>query len=286
MTSGAISCKALIVLGLVLTLMGCGGPQDPLLKGNLAYRKADLGRAAALYGEALKAPETKVAAHFNLGRVLYDVQNYKTALEHLNAGLAADSEYLLGLYDRGRTEVALDNRKAAEKDFAACTVIDPTFARGWLELAKLHASKGEFSKAVEEISHTLTDLATQEEATLLSARWKTEIDDQAGAVRDLEALLASRPELSKPYFALGAILLDTGDYREAERRFRSGLATQGLQVSGLFGLGQALEGQARTDEATAIYQDILSLQTPESTEPEFALARGRLTSLHENKNVP
>ncbi len=284
--AGDLIYRALVVFGLILTLSGCGGPHDFLLKGNLAYREGNLARAAALYGEALNSPETQVAAQFNLGRVFYDARNFESALQHLNAGLGADPEYLFGYYDRGRTQNALGNIVGAEDDFVACTLIDPSFARGWFELAKLHASQGSLSKAITEISHALADVVLQEEATLLSARWKTEMDNPGGAMRDLEALLASRPDLSAPHIVLGTLLLDLGDYREAERRFRSGLALQAFHLPGRLGLGQALEGQGRVDEAAAIYDEILRLESPESNEPEFETARNRLASLRKKKKLP
>ena len=97
------SRRLFLLLMLILLLAGCGGPESSLQRGNIAYRQGQMARAAGFYTEALKSPQTRASAAFNLGRISFEEKRYETALEYFDTALSMEVEYPLVRVYRART---------------------------------------------------------------------------------------------------------------------------------------------------------------------------------------
>lgn len=77
------------------------------------------------------------------------------------------------------------------------------------------------------------------------------------ALSYLEKATKADPRIAAPFVNLGALYLQSRSYGEAERLFKEARSLDDDFEDAALGLGVALEGQARFDEAHAVYADFL-----------------------------
>ncbi|MCH2179867.1 MAG: tetratricopeptide repeat protein [Mariniblastus sp.] len=102
----------------------------------------------------------------------------------------------------------------------------------------------------------VSDLFIRGEIALQKQRWNRAIELLTKAA-DIESTLAygEPPQWTQPVrHTLGAVLLAAGRYAAAETCYRKDLEKWPNNGWSLFGLSRSLEGQGKTDEAKAVYQ--------------------------------
>ncbi len=122
-----------------------------------------------------------------------------------------------------------------------------------LDLAKLLAQQKNFDRAIEVVQPALAMVTLKEEAMLLEASWRRENGDLSGAIARLEELIKTHSYRVPTHFALADYLIEAGDYREAERRLRSGLEMQPQNTAAVLKLAGCLEKIGKLDEAARLY---------------------------------
>lgn len=236
--------------------------------GNIAYRNGDKALAVQHYQVAAQHAQTKAAANYNLGRVAYEQKQYEQALGHLDQALELKVEHPLVLVYRARTLLALNRESEAQQDLEKASTRSSQQAEAYLELAKLlysqsqrkdntDAKREHLTKAVEKIQVARTSRSLTEEATLLSAAWRRELGNLPLAIAELEALIATHSYRIETHFTLAQYLLENQEFAEAERRFRNGLKMDPTNANGILGLGQALAGRSKIEEATRMYDVVI-----------------------------
>jgi len=232
-------------------------------RGNMAYRDGDFARATQYYRQASGFEKTRAAANFNLGKVSLEQGQFELAKESFDKALDLDLEYPLVRVYRARASLALGDESSALADLERVTKTHPDLSAGFLELAKLQAARGQLDLALEAVQVPRTDRTMVEEATLLSAAWRKQLGDLPGAIADLEGLVSTHSFRVPTHFTLAGYLLEAGDFREAERRFRSGLEMDPANAPALLGLAQSLEGQGKAEEAARYYQLVVEAGAPD-----------------------
>jgi tetratricopeptide (TPR) repeat protein len=250
LTLGIRGCL-LVLLG--LASVGCQNPESLMQRGNMAYRSGDKTAAAGYYQQALAFEKTRAAASFNLGRVALEQGQSQQAKEYFDKALELELEYPLVRVYRARASLALGETESATQDLERVTTTHPDLVDGFLELAKLRAAAGDLEAAIQTVQPARASRTLNEEATLLSAEWRHKTGDLAQAIADLEGLVSTHSYRIPTHFTLAGYLLEAGDFREAERRYRRGLEMEPTNVEALLGLAQALAGQGKKEEATRFF---------------------------------
>jgi len=256
---------------------GCNNPEALLQRGNMAYRSGDLNAAAQFYKQAQQSPETEVTASFNLGKVLYEQGKPAEALVALEQALPLEVTYPLVRVYRARALLATGQPELAKQDLQKVVETQPETLDAYLELAKINAGEGNLDKAIELAEKARSSRALTEEATVLVATWRAQSGRLEQAIQDLQGLLQTHSFRIETHFQLADYLLRVQDYREAERRFRAGLEMEPTNGGALLGLGQALEGQGKIEEARQLYTTLS--QSGPAENPVVKAAQERLSQL-------
>lgn len=233
--------------------VGCSGPEALMQRGNMAYRDGNPTAAAEFYAQALNSPETKSAAGFNLGRIALEQGQADKAREYFEQAMELEVEYPLVRVYHARALIALGRLEEAQRDLERVLKGPTRLPDASLELAKLLAHKQQFREAIEVVQPALAVATFKEESTLLEASWRHQIGDLNGAIARLEELLKSHGYRVPTHFTLADYLMEAGDYREAERKLRSGLEMQPQNTEAILKLAMCLEKTGKRDEARQLY---------------------------------
>ena len=260
--------KALLIAVLLGT--GCHNAQTELQLGNRAYFSGQAGQALGHYQVALQSPETRAAAGYNLGRLYLAQGEPGQAIKSFELAQGPDLNLLrsqafrmLGEFEQARSSLgdAVTPAEALERariELDASSSLSPQEVLGMLEVAR-------------------QDPALGEAATMEIIRLREASGQAQEAVAELERLSASHPQRLDIDSRLGANLLKLNRFAEAESRFRRSLQRDPSDLLSYMGLGRALEGLLRTEEAVQVYQALTSRLPPEAEAAREA--RRRLEAL-------
>ena len=241
---------------LVCTLQGCcfaATADDAISEASALLRAGKVRQAETVLRSAATAYPDSAPVHGALGRLLFNGQNYKDAVQELNLAeqLAPDSrEYnmllaaaLLGSkrygvalnflhivqprfeqypefhYSLGLAYYNLAQFTKAKDEFEEALRLDPNLDRAQFLLANCVASEGDFSKAADILRRLI---GTHPKNVIY---WTTlgDVLRQAGPENRPEALrachraLALKPGDPHTQFVLATILLDAGDFAGARQ---------------------------------------------------------------------
>ena len=259
-----------LLLIVVLLSPGCHNAQTELQLGNRAYFGGQSGQALGHYQVALQSPETRAAASYNLGRLYLAQGDPGQALKSFELAQGPDLNLLrsqafrmLGEFEQARASLgdAVTPAEALERariELDASSSLSPEEILGMLEVAR-------------------QDPALSEAATMEIIRLREASGQVEEVVVELERLSGTHPQRLDTDSRLGANLLKLKRFAEAESRFRRSLQRDPSDLPAYVGLGRALEGAARVEEAVHVYQALVSRLPPE--EEAAKEARRRLEAL-------
>jgi protein O-GlcNAc transferase len=241
---------------LVCTLQGCcfaATAEDAISEASALLGAGKVRQAETVLRSAATAYPDSAAVHAALGRLLFNDQNYKDAVQELNLAeqLAPDSrEYnmllaaaLLGSkrygvavnflqavqprferypefhYSLGLAYYNLSQFTKAKEELEEALRLDPDLDRASFLLAACIASEGDFSKAADVLRH-LTEAHPANViywTTLGDVLRQMGSEERPEALRACHRALALKPGDPHTQFVLATILLDTGDLAGAQQ---------------------------------------------------------------------
>ena len=215
-----------------------------LLQGRPEEAEAALRKAAAV-------PATNAAARSLLGQAALARRDFRSAVEHLEAALAAVPaanrlHYPLALAYRG-----LGDRARAEEHLARA---------GQVGL-----------KAPDPLLDGVADLRLGERVALMRGRVAAQAGRYADAAQEFRKALAARPESVEARVNLGSVLASAGDREGAAEQLREALRLDPSNVTAHFNLGSLLAGSAPA-EARSHLEAVVAVR-PEDAEARRLLAQ-------------
>jgi len=215
-----------------------------LLQGRPEEAEAALRKAAAV-------PATNAAARSLLGQAALARRDFKAAVEHLEAALAAVPaanrlHYPLALAYRG-----LNDRARAEEHLARA---------GQVGL-----------KTPDPLLDGVADLRLGERVALMRGRVAAQAGRYADAAQEFRKALAARPESVEARVNLGSVLASAGDRDGAAGQLRDALRLDPSNVTAHFNLGSLLAGSAPA-EARPHLEAVVAAR-PEDAEARRLLAQ-------------
>src|SRR5229473_1434287 len=176
-----------VLLSVVCSLVSC--EQDPMARAqrqfNNAERHAKEGKTATAiieYRRALQSNPKLIAAHFQLGKLYLDSQDYSNAFQQLS------------------TVVKLDPSSNAAR----------------LMLADLLVKSAKYEEAKEQAGAVLGQLPNDPGALLISAQSLAGLNEKTDARSVLERLLKLDPNNSRAWFLLAGLQFQEKEYQNGE----------------------------------------------------------------------
>ena len=208
--------------------------------------------AEAILKKALATPATKAAAESLLGQAALARRDFKAAVEHLEAALAAVPEanrlhYPLALAWRG-----LGDRTKAEEHLARA---------GQVGL-----------KPSDPLLDAVAGLRVGERVALMRGRVAAQAGRYADAAEEFRRALAARPESVEARVNLGSVLALSGDRAGAAEQLREALRLDPSNATAHFNLGSLL-AEGAPEEARS------HLEAAVAARPADAEARGLFAKL-------
>ncbi|MES2697393.1 MAG: tetratricopeptide repeat protein [Verrucomicrobiota bacterium] len=174
-------------------------PNNGFARYNLGKVYAEAGRhdaAVTEYEHSLRLMPRVSHTHFNLANSLAALGRTATAREQYETALHLDPKYAKSHFNLGNLELALGRKAEAAEHFRAAIALEPKNIEARTNLGGVLLELGQLDGAREQLEQAVKLQPTSVEArfalgnlALLQSRW-------SDAVKEFEAVLAARPELS------------------------------------------------------------------------------------------
>ncbi len=206
-------------------------PQNALVLGNQLYEKGDYIGAAEKYKLALKEPQNRAFAWFNLGNCDIQIKSYQKAIV---------------AYRRSLEEA-------------------PSFSRAWQVLGDVYFTLGAVGDAMPCYRRVLEIDGPSLHAYQMLGECALKAGDPIEALKQFDAALKQEPDQVDIYFAMAEAYTQTQDYPSAEKTMQDAiLLTRNAPASAYFYLGQLYELDGNTRKALRSYEEGLSLEPKHS----------------------
>jgi len=270
--------------------------------GNDCYRLGQYDKAIAHYTKALQLNSRMAETYFNRALAYARLGEYEAALADASQVITMNKSLHDAYYLRGRIwELCLDDQ-AAVADYEKALELNPSFktaaeqlrlitSREWVykDLRQLRDQialeptngylKFQFGQRLSMIGHWDDAVRAFEQARangfLMADLWVDLGQAYVALGRSIQGMAAFRqairvnPTEVAAYAHLGQLLTESGRFREAVGIFRQALSMPNDDMASLYcGLGTALNGLRRWDEARRAFQQAFAL---ESRLPEAAV---------------
>ena len=260
------------------------------LKGNAALEQGRLDVALDFYQRFAALQPDRAAAHLNVGYTLFSMQRHQQAVVALQRSLQLDASSHEAHYFLGCAKAERGDMEGATVSLSQAVSLSPEFDIGWIQLGIFRERQGAPEQARQcyrravAIQPAATDgwqglartaLAARQNAEALEAtdRWLA-LDSRAGAAHGMradalrrldrnreaqdaaETAIAFRTDDPMLWQVLGWVRNDAGRFDEAMEAFQRALALLPQSEGNLGGLGVALCGLNRPEEALAVFEEL------------------------------
>ena len=246
--------------------------------GRLARQRGDLAKAIVLYERAAEG-DAPAEVHFNLGCALWDSPDRKIRLDVILASferaIALHADFRAAWVKRAQVVAATDDPKAAFAAWNAAATALPDDQALAIEAGKAALDAGLVQLALPLLRRGAQDPARRDEAETRLASALMDMNDGAGAIRLLKAVVERNPQSATAQFNLAVAYRKTHNYLKALKCFDK--ATDLDPSETLVGPDRAncLVNVGQTEQAYAIFDEVLS-----NDGPKEALSSALMGSLY------
>lgn len=236
---------------------------DYFNQGMDAFNAGDYQGAIEAYTQAIRLDPNDAASFNNRGTAYFNLRQYEQARTDYAAAIAINNEYALAYYNRGNVNYVLENDEDAVTDLNRAIELDPSnpeahFVRGlaYSALQNYDSALLDYNKALE-LNYKFPERVYNARAYLYYyAR-----DNAAAAIGDYQSAIRANPDYLYPYWNLGDVYYDTGDFAAALENYRIYVSLAGDQAdASVLERIQELEGQ-NTPTPTLVWQQQIEIGT-------------------------
>jgi FimV-like protein len=165
-------------------------------------------------------------------------------------------------YDRISAAIVLGDPAAAIEAYEAANLENPEDPGTRVLLANLYIVAGDTEGARAILDEVLAgdDQSAAVDARMALSLIERILGDSDGELEQLVAVLDLEPEHPRANAALGELLLERGDYDEAERRFETAVAGDPEDFVALQGLGNTYLRNGKSQEAIGVFTDAIEIE--------------------------
>ncbi len=167
----------------------CFDPYRLSLAAGTLARDGDSARAIQLLKRAIALAPEDVSSHFQLGGIAKSQKNFAVARE----------------------------------EFSSCTVLDPTFADGWIHLSLLQTEMGDRADAERTLAAGLAHCPGSPSLHLMRARNLHQAGMNGEAVTEFMASIRLRPNEPDAYAELGNLYIESGNEADGLEKLQEAL---------------------------------------------------------------
>ena len=190
-------------------------------------------------------------AHLHRGEILFELADYRNAIDEFSAILALNPLFSAAYDYRGRSYAKIGDLDHAIGDFGALTGLRGAY--GHLLRGFAYAQKGDLDRAIADYDRSAL-LAPNAEVFRARASVYFKKTDFSHAILDASSALAKDPKDLDALFIRGAAKLENGDYSGAIEDLNAVLAVNPKNAVGFFQRAWAYERLGRRKEALADYR--------------------------------
>ena len=181
--------------------------------------KGDAVRARMNLEEAVELKDDYAEAHNSLGRVLWEQQNRRRAIEEFDKAIAVVPDFPEAHFNRGLAAAELGEFLRAQSEFREALDLRPDYLEARLSLALTYQQKKDYEAAIQILREALRQQPDAAEVrNNLGLVWLEKGDKQA-ASEELHQAIRLKPEFAQAHYNLGIVLRQQGDARAAAAEF-------------------------------------------------------------------
>jgi tetratricopeptide (TPR) repeat protein len=225
--------------------------------GNALLQQGNADKAKIQAQKAVELQPQNSKVEYLLGRVFYELADYKAASEHLESAVKAmggDVTFDVG-YDLATTYLQLKDVNRASLMFDEMMIGLGNTAQIHVYFGHAYLMTGVYDRAISEFKEALQkDPKIKEAHYFLGLAYLSKDEDNGwdeNAAED-RAEIQNNPDDFRPHFDLGNIDLKRHVPDEAERELKRASEIQSNNPDPLIGLGELLVAQRRTAEAAEV----------------------------------
>jgi tetratricopeptide (TPR) repeat protein len=199
-----------------------------------------------------------------------DKMDFAAALEPLQKYIAQRPEDPYAHFQMGYSYAGLKRQDDAKTEFSRAIALDPKMAAAQLNLG-LVLIDSDPGAAAEAFLHAAELQPTESRPRFLAGFSLEHAGKFAEAIEQYRAAQGLSPKDYEVHFALGRVLLRTGDAPGAEGQFREAVAARGDSAPARLGLANALLAEKKNEAASDALNEYLKLN-PGDRSARFDLA--------------
>jgi serine/threonine-protein kinase len=240
--------------------------------GNVLFSLGDLPGAIACYQKALELDPKLALAYYNLGNVLRKQGDLAGAITRYHKALDLDPRSVRAHYGIGVALQKQGDRKGALAHFQKALDLDPGYAPAHSDLGLVLKAEGNLKGAIESFSRALALDPRYAPAHTNLGMALAQKGDRKGSVQHLQKALDLDPRNAPAHLGLGIGLAGEGNLWGALGHFQKALEIDPKYALAHTVLGRALAEQGDRKGAIASYTRALQLD-PRDPKAHYELGR-------------
>jgi tetratricopeptide (TPR) repeat protein len=236
----------------------------------LLVEAGDAAGAITQFRKAIELQPDHPFAHYNLGTVLLQQQQYEEAASHLRIALAGDPRNIDARINLGQALTGLERTNEAIEQYSLALAQDPAATDAATNLGALLVTVGRCDEGERLLRGALKAAPDLAEAHFHLGRALERRGDFPAAETSLRNAIRYRPQFSAAQVALARCLSKLGDGPGAEASLREALRLEPRSFEAHYALGNLLAKQRRFAAAMEFYRAAIELA------PEHVQARTNL----------
>lgn len=251
--------------------------QASALRGWIHVGRGRAADARSAFDAALKLDARNVSALVGQGEVLYSEGRFTEALTRFDTAVQTDGASVLAVVSDVKAKLALERLKDAKTQIAAARAKYPKDWRVAYWLGKSELALGNKEAAEKELLAAVELVATKDSDAVQPFVALATLYGGQGKTKEAEAKIAEAksklPDTAALRRALGELAAERGDFDGAVADFRMAIEKDPADLSTRFRLGVTLRRMRRIEQASAEFDKILAA---DKDYPGLALERGLL----------
>ncbi len=251
--------------------------QAQALRGWIHVGRGRAADARAAFDGALKLDARNVSALVGQGEVLFSEGRYTEALTRFDTAVQTDGASVLAIVSDVKAKLSLERLKDAKTQIAAARAKYPKDWRVAFWLGKSELALGNKEAAEKELLAAVELVAVRDSDAVQPFVALATLYGGQGKTKEAEAKIAEAkaklPDTASMRRALGELAAARGDFDGAVADFRNAIEKDPADLSTRFRLGVTLRRMRKIDQASAEFDKILAA---DKDYPGLALERGLL----------
>lgn len=252
----------LVIVGLVATLVACGGAEDRktvyMKKGQEYYEQGNYEKARLEFQNVLQIDPKDLEARFHLAESLEKLENWQGAASHYLAVMGEKPDHRGALLNMGRLFLLSNNNDKARENAEKILSTAPDDVEALTLMAAVEAKAGDRAKAMETIERALKKDPQNAEGASLKASLLLLDGKSEESIKLLNDAIAAHPDEVALSINLARVYASIGRPDDAATAFAQVIEKKPDVLAYRSAYARFLIGLKRNDEAEKVLKDAIA----------------------------